>query len=58
MSGNLWLFQSRIVVPTAMRQMTLEKIHNGHDPAHTNKCLVSSVLYQGLGISRLKLIML
>ena len=30
LSGNLLLFQSRIVVPTAMRQMTLEKIHEGH----------------------------
>ena len=28
--GNLLLFQSRIVVPTSMRQMTLEKIHEGY----------------------------
>jgi len=27
LSGNLLLFQTRIVVPQAMRQMTLEKIH-------------------------------
>ena len=31
LSGNPLFFQSRIVVPTAIRQMTLEKIHEGHE---------------------------
>ena len=30
LSGNLLLYQSRIVVPVGMRQETLEKIHHGH----------------------------
>ena len=29
-SGNLLLYNSRIVIPTTMRQQTLQKIHHGH----------------------------
>ena len=30
LSGKLLLYNSRIVIPTIMRQQTLEKIHHGH----------------------------
>ena len=30
LSGNLLLYNSRIVIPTTMRQQTLQKIHHGH----------------------------
>ena len=49
LSGTLLLYQSRIVVPANMRQMTLEKIHHGHQGIQRCRmCLSSSVWWPGV----------
>jgi len=51
LSGTLLLYQSRIVVPASMRQVTLEKIHHGHQGIQRCRMRVSSSVWWP-GVSR------
>ena len=49
LSDNLLLYQSRIVIPASMQQMTLEKIHHGHQGIQRCRLrLCSSVWWPGV----------
>ena len=45
LNDSLLLYQSRIVIPASMQQMTLEKIHHGHQDLQRCRMWVSSSVW-------------